>query len=495
MFNGKYFDIENFKGGYAGNLPATQIGINQAKDLDNIVIKPGGLGFRSRLGNSKVNSGGALNSGANIQGLGWYLQEDGDKWLVTVAGAKIYESVSAGTTFNDITGSVTVTAGANNTWDLFTFGNDILAFGGSATSPDAPWKWTGSGNAAAIGGTAPSAYGAFSANNRVFAFRTSASPSTIYWSVLGDETDFGGSGSGSATVGSLSDNQKVTAAIVISTNYVLVFKENSTYQMVISSAPFPIYSLFDNVGCAGKHAAVNVDGTVYFITSQGEMLSTNGESIKRYPPLADDLWAAVTSTRLPYVQGFRQTGTDYDWLVWCVTTSGSTNNVSIVWDLLNECWLRCTTGYKMNVATQDNFGNVFTGGYDGFVYKPDQNAVYADASEAAGTITSYWQSGWLNPDNISKIVQVSKFTTVLTPKASGSVTLAYGFDGIVNSSSTTLSQVASSTEQYLQKDARLSGRGNTFEYRLSLASSTIDMEVQKVILAGKVYGQKGQAAD
>lgn len=495
MFQGKYFELENFKGGYAGNLPATQIGINQAKDLDNIMIKPGGLGFRSRLGNSKANSSGALNSGANIQGLGWYLQEDGDQWLLTIAGAKIYESVSAGTTFNDITGSVTVTAGANNLWDLFTFNNQILAFGGSLTAPDAPWKWAGTSNASALGGTSPSAYGGFTTNNRVFAFRTSASPSSIYWSIIGDATDWSGSGSGSAIVGSLGDNQKVTAAIVISTNYVLIFKENATYQMVISSAPFPIYSLFDNVGCAGKHAAVNVDGTVFFITSQGEMLSTNGESIKRYPPVADDLWDAVTSTRLPYVNGFRQRGRDYDWLVWSVTTTGSTNNKAIVWDLLNECWLQCTTGFKMNAATEDPFGNTYLGGYDGFVYKPEQSGVYADASESPTTITSYWQSGWLNPESIEKIVQVRKFTGVLTPKASGSVTLSYGFDGIVNSSSTTLSQVAPSTEQYLQKDAYLTGRGNTFEYKLSLASSAIDMEVQKIILAGKVSGQKGQAQD
>jgi hypothetical protein len=295
----------------------------------------------------------------------------------------------------------------------------------------------------------------------------------------------------------LSDNKEVTTARILSTNYVLVFKENSTHQMVISSAPFPIYSLFDNVGCVGKNAAVNVDGQVYFIASNGRMYSTNGETLQEYPKTADNLWNTVQATRYPYINGHREKGADYDWLVWKVSTTGTTNNVAIVWDLENKCWLRCTTGYKMNVVGYDAYGRVYMGAYDGKVYKPAQTATYADASETSpGTITAYWQSGWISPDNIDKITQVRKFSVVYTPKASGNITLNYGYDGVANGSSTTLAQTVNvASEVYSQKSAVLSGRGNTFEFKLSQASAAIDTEVQSVIISGKSYGQKDQVND
>lgn len=587
-YQGQYYEISDFSGGYAGNLPDSQIGLNQAADLDNIVIKSGGKGFRSRLGDTEfgvavlviqdltytavaANTAGesvtvayttgatagaevvtvtgnaisiqiesgvstatqvktafdavaaaialatctisgtagdaqtapvtatalavpAMNSGVAVQGLGYYLQADGDKWLVAVCGNKIYKSDSLDGVMDDITDSLTINAGATRQWDLFTFNDQIIGFGGLATAPDAPWKWTGTGNASALGGSSSSFYGGFAANNRVFGFRTAAAPSTIAWSIIGDATDWTGTGSGSAVVGSLSDNEHITGASVLSTNYVLVFKENSTYQMVISSTPFPIYTLFDNVGAAGKKAIVSVDGECYFITSQGEMKSTNGESLTSYPPVADDLWDAVLPTYYPFIVGYHHKGSDFDWIVWCVTTTGTTNNKAIIWDLANKCWLQCTTGHKYNAFTTSPNGVIYTGNYAGYILIPETSARYADASESApGTITSYWQSGWLNPDNLNKITHVRKFTILLTPKASGSVTLAYGFDGIANGTSTTFSQVATSTETYCQESAMLTGRGNTFEYKVSLASAAIDMEVQRIILAGKTYGQKGQA--
>jgi hypothetical protein len=469
-------------------LPEDQLETDQAADLDNIVLKPGGLGWRTRLGNSKHN-GSALNSGANVQGINYLLQADGDNWLVAIAGTKLYQAASFGTTFTDITGTASITSGANNKWDILTFNDAAIGFGGSPTSPDAPFSWSGSGNAALLGGTAPSAYGAFTTNNRVFAFRTAANPSTIYWSIIGSASDFSGSGSGSAVIGSLSDNQKITAAVVISTNYLLVFKENSTYQMVISSSPFPSYTLFDTVGCVGKRAAVNIDGTVYFVTANKRMQSTNGETLQEYPNNADDLWNAIDSSTLEYTEGFRQKGADYDWLVWIVTISSTKR--AIIWDLQNKCWLRASTGYKMNTVTRIDNGAVYMGGTDGFLYKPDMAATYADASESSpGTITAYWRSGWLNPGVLDQIAQVQKLTLMFKTKASGSITIYYGFDYIPDTKNFTISQTATSTETRSQRSSMLTGRGNVVQFKIQQSSSTIDSEVTGYLLNGKVYGQK-----
>lgn len=493
MYRGHYTVINNFKGGYAGNLPPTAISVNQAFDLDNIVIKPQGLGFRTRLGNSKLNSS-ALNSGANIQGLGYFLTTAGTHWLAAVAGNKFYVSSNESGTFTDQTGAIGITASADQQYTMITF-NDLLILCSAVLrgNTDSVVKWTGSGNLAVLGGSPPTAYNMFTTNNRVFITR--ANESTIYWSVLGNAEDWSGAGSGSAVVGSLADSEIITACAVLSTNYVVIFKESSCYQMVTSSAPFPIYSLFSDSGCVGKNACVNIDGIVYWINQRKRMNSTDGETLTEYPPSADDLWNNVQQSRLPFINGFRQKGSDYDWLVWTVSTSGSTNNTSIIWDLLNKCWLKCSTGYKMNVVTTDNHGKVYMGDYAGFIFLPDQTATYADASESSpGTITGFWRSGWTTPSDADHIVQTNQISVGMVTKASGSITVNYGFDFNLDQKNFTLSQTATGSELYTVRSSRLTGRGNIFNYKISQSSSTIDTEVHQIILRGKTYGQKKIAA-
>jgi len=226
------------------------------------------------------------------------------------------------------------------------------------------------------------------------------------------------------------------------------------------------------------------------------MRSTNGETITEYPKIADDLWSAVQPAQYKNIIGWRERAVDKDWLVWSVSTSGSTNNTSIVWDLMNQCWLQCTAGYKMNVVGLDDNSNPYVGAYDGFVYKPDQPGIYANASEGSpGTITAYWQSGWIAPDSIDKITQVRKLGVTYTPKASGNINVAYGYDGLANALNFNLAQTVAGAEVYGQKASILSGRGNTFEFKVSQTSSTINTEVESVLISGKSYGQKNQVED
>ncbi len=493
-YTGKYITFDDFSGGYAANISFEQLTTKQAYELDNIVLLPQARGFRTRHGNSKINTS-AFNSGATWQGLGYFLTAAGSEFLVGVAGTKFGTNASFGTSFTDSTGSITITSGQTNLWDLFTYNDQVIGFGGSPTSPDAPFKWTGSGNASALGGTSPSAYGGLTANNRVFAFRTSAAPSTLYWSVLGSASDFAGTGSGSAVIGSLNDNQKLTGVIVQNTNYMLAFKEGATYQVNITTAPFPSYTLFPTVGCAGKKAAINVDGEVYWINQWGRMVSTDGQTLKTYPIEADDLWNAVDPTYYSQIKAFREVGVDHDWLCWSVRpTATSTNDRIIVWDLQNKCWLRCRSGYAKNAFTTDAVGRVYMGGYDGFVYKPDQTGIYVDADGVAAAISASWQSGWMKGTSIDEVVQVRTFGVLYTTKASGSMTIAYGFNFIEQSKNFTVSQVPTSTEVEASFRTQVTGRGNFFNFRWTFSSATIDCAVKQFVLGGKVAGQKRFAA-
>lgn len=429
--------INDFSGGLHTTSALTELELNESSDVSNIVIGPNGDYIRSRYGNTAFNAS-AMNSGANVQGLGYFKPISGNDHLTAICGAKVFESTSLDGTMNDITGAVTVTAGQNNIWTLLTFNNIQLMFGGPSTAPDAPLQYTGSGNAAALSGTPPSAYGAVQANNRVFAFRTAASPSIVQWSKLGDGQDWTSSGSGSQTI-STSDNDSVTAMAVMSDSLALVFKQNSVHKLLINtlvSSAFPSFPLFRNVGCAGKHAVVVANGLCYFITPRGKMKITDGDNIigdTELPRLSyvDDLWKTMNSSRYEYIQGAYLVGQDYEYIGWLMTSSaaGTTNDWLLIWDIKNKCWLRNKTGYKGNVITVHQNGNIYTGHYNGVIYKQDSSSTTnTDASESSANIDSYWTSGWNAFGSLQFTKFIKEFFLSYRQQTRGTISFSWGYD-------------------------------------------------------------------
>jgi hypothetical protein len=493
MYQGKNITLTDFSGGYCGNLRPDQLALNQAQDLDNIVLFPEKKGWRLRNISSRINTG-ALNAAAPWRGLGIFQAPGGSAIAVIVSGTKIYTNVLGTQTFNDLTGSVTITGASNARWSLFSFGTKMVAFGGVQTSPDVPWEINPtSGNAAILTGTPPSAYGGFTANNRVFAFNTAAAPSTLYWSVLANENDWTGAGSGSSVVGSFASTEPIVAAALLNTNTALIFKKSQVYQVVLTASPFPNYLLFDGVGCIGKNAVVNVDGVVYWVNCKNRMCSTDGRNVTTYPPSADDLWNTVTTIGDGLI-GFRQKGQDYDWLVWCGTDTATTTNIAVIWDLINQCWLKCSIGYEFNsAATNVVTGTTYAGTHNGLGYTVGATTTGGDGSTST-TPTPYWRSGWIQPSTSQDIIQPSRFTLSVTP-TSGTIRFKYGFNFLADTVDTTISAAAVSTETIQVKRVNLTGRGNFFQFYLGLnTDGTNVLKVSSILLSGKVYGQKRLSA-
>lgn len=506
MYQGQTELLRDFSGGQNSNTPVTELANNEALAVANIVIRANGHGFRQRWGDVAHNSSAMSSS---VHGLGYLKLVNGNDFLVAVSGAKIYKDAFTGT-MTDITGGLTVTSGQDNHWTLVSFNNKIMGFGGPATNPDAPFVWTGSGNAAALGGTPPSAYGAFQVNNRMFAFRTNSNPSTIYWSVLGNEADWVGVGSGSADAYT-SDNDSITAAAILNTNTVLVFKENSILQMQVSAAPFPMYPLFSGVGCAGKHAVVVADGLCYFINNQGRMRITDGVTIydeRQIPAIAkiDDVWAGLTAGRYKYIQGIRDIGSDYDHIVWsCSANSSTTNNLAIVWDLKNRCWLQHPSGYNVNVFTKKQDGTLYAGHYAGDIYKKSVSSASTDASNSGNNVVGSWLSGWRVESSWENIKQPRQVDIGYRTNITGTFKFQWAFDFQALTTHNTIfinSNVSAavwntakwdvdvwSTPQDFIINERLSSRGSVFQFFLSNTTNN-QWQINGLGFSGKQYGQK-----
>lgn len=499
MYQGTYIEFKDFSGGYCGNYPPSSLELNQSPDCADVVILPNKQGIRTRNGNTIFSSSITTDT---VHGIG-FLYTGSQKFLGVVAGSKFYggsgSSATPGSTFTDKTGTLTIadpstSTTVDETWTFCTFNSVLIGFGGQDINPDAPFKWTGSGNATALGGSPPSAYAGFTTNNRVFGYRTAANVSTIYWSIVGSADDWTGAGSGSAVVGSLSDNQFLTGHAVLPNNVVLLFKSSSTHIMSSTTAPFPIYAFSNDIGCVGKQAVIVVEGRAYWINQYKRMVSSDGNDLVTFPPAADNLWDAINSNKQLYIRGFRQKGLDHDWLVW---TSDSTT--TIVWDLINKCWLNCTTGFGSNqvVSVTDTFtGQVYFGGNFGTagrIYKADVTQAVQDFGSS--DIGAYWTSPYLSKSNLNEITRPRNAIIHYKSRAgSTNCTFSYSF----NFSTTVTSQVFSTApaiaaEGYAAKRLSITGLGTFFQWKVILGSvsgSQYYAQIDKVVIEGKTSGQR-----
>lgn len=422
--NGENIELNDFDGGLNTFDPEYDSPLNQSPDLDNLILLD--KGFKKRNGDSTWNAS-AMDSGSTaIAGAGYIKFNSGSQFLDAIAGTKFFTDSGLSGTMADTTGAVTITAGQDNIWTPVIFNNLQIWFGGA---PDAPFKYSGSGNAAALGGTPPSAATAFGANNRIFAISTTANPSRIYWPVLSDPEDWTGTGSGNADVAK-SDGEALQCGVVTGPDTAILFKNSSTHMMVLTRQPFPIYQLQKGVGIAGRYAIANANGTIFFVTPGLRMKSTqDGINFTDYPSSIDDIWDSINVNRIQYIQGIYYPA--FNWIMWVVSTgSSTTNNLLIIWDIKRECFLRCTTGYKANLMTIVQNRRLFAGHYNGKLFEKLKATVFSDASETSpGAIDGYWRTPFRNlGKGLDTTVHPHYISIAALSESASTLDVSYGFD-------------------------------------------------------------------
>lgn len=416
------FQLDDFSKGLNVLDPEYLINLNQSPDCQNITLLP--KGWRKRYGDSTFNSSAMVSASTAVVGVGYLKLNAGNEFLNAVAGTKFFTSSALSGTMADATGAVTITASATNIWNPVNFGALQVWFGGA---PDAPFKYSGSGNAAVLGGSPPSAATAFAANNRVFAISTAANPSRISWPVLNNVEDWTGTGSGNQDV-STNDGEALQLGIPLNTDTAILFKNSSSHVMNLTRSPFPIYQLQRGIGVAGRNAAVNVNGTIYLVTPGRRMKATrNGTNFEDFPDDINPIWDRITTIRIPYIYGvYHQYAEQIHW--YASLDGASTNNYCIIWDLKRQCWLWNPTGYKCNVATIVQNRSLYAGNYDGKLYEKDVNGVYNDASESGAAIDAYWRTPYKGLEGLDSVIHPLYINFSAAAINDSTLDISYGFD-------------------------------------------------------------------
>ncbi len=492
----KPIELYDFSGGRNSHDPEFTVAANQAIDLQNINLRD--RGWEKRRGNTAFNSSAMVDASTAIVGLNYMKFNSGTEFLNAVAGTKFFSSSALTGTMSDVTGAVSITSDKNYLWGGVSFNDLQIWFGGA---PDAPFKYSGSGNAAALGGSPPSARKAFVANNRIFACSTTTNPSRIHWCVLANPEDWTGSGSGTADVAK-NDGEELLTGVPLNADTVILFKNTSTHAMYTTTPPFPIYQLQKGTGACGRDAIVNVDGTIYFITPAGRMKSTNdGINFASYPSGVDDLWDRLNSSRISFTQGiYYEKLYQIHWLV--TLDSGTSHNASIIWDLKRRAWLYHPTGFKANKACAVQGRRLFTAHYNGKIFEQDKASTYSDASEGTTAIDCYWRTPWIPGDGLDGIIH-PHWITVAAIAENTSIDVSYGFDFVADRASQSFNLNVDADEWDVSlwdvgiwsgqtsttKRMFVKGRGNVFS--MKFRNSTID---QSLIFQGAAIQPRSDGA-
>ena len=401
-------------------------------------------GVLKKINGSSTINNSALNSGATITGLYDWQSVSQNRYLMTVAGTKIYSDLNLGNTPSDITGSATITVG-----NLHTFAslNNVLLICGGA---DAPLSWSGTGNVSSATGVPANGSLVVVANNIMFMAGDASAPSTLYWSAISDPTTWPAA---SSFPFRNADGDIITAIAPLNYNLV-IFKRRSTGLLYTQSVTVsggttlgPLTQVNTSIGCAGPLAwDAMPSGELVVLGSDAHLRifdGTNFEDISDPPPPASNIqpnFDAVNIKRIQYASVKVYPTLSQIWVA--VSTGINTTNDSIfVYDYALGTWQGIIPDRAANVLCSSIDGRasphhpivMLSGDYTGFVYEHDFGTSNAQAT--GGNYTAFGQT--CTPIGVeSTDFQPKSIRYAMSSQSSGQIKIGWGFNDLIAISNT-----------------------------------------------------------
>lgn len=389
----RYF---NNNGGLFDHISPILTPENNASAIQNFMLDDRGQ-LTARDGFRILNTTGTLASTSTaITGGGYHTSAVGSNFFAVVVGTHVYRT---GTTFagsyTDVTSTVVVTASASNLAQ-HTGLNDLEVF---CNETDPPFYVPASGNALAIsavsGAKTCATYGSYLILGNTTESATNF-PSRIRWSDINQVNSFPALNFFDIEP---NDGDRIVSIIGFSDS-VYIFKQRSIYVMAITGSDGPdafiARPVARNIGAWAKNSLRVVPGQgIYFLAqntlyklSNNEGLVPVGDPIQRtFDSVNRAQWANAVAVVYPK---------RYEYML-SVSTTGSNNNLILVYDYVQGSWTTYTANLNMLEQAQDSTGrNVFiSGDYSGNVYEQDVGDSYDNFKNVRAAITTNYTTGWL----------------------------------------------------------------------------------------------------
>lgn len=393
---------------------------NESPNCQNVYFTTKGA-IVKRSGYDRLNLSGIPSGGVDqITSFYQYIQDDGTEFAIATAGTKLFKMESLDGTWDDITGSLTITSDANFKW--ITWKN--TAIGVNNTNP--PIKWTGSGNGAAL--TVPTnltkARDVVEYRNYLILVNVTvdgtAHPSRFYYSNLNTlntwtDLDF--------IDVSPSDGDVLIGGIVLGGDMYL-FKKFAIYRVRLtgdSVNPFIVQKTNSHVGALSTNGIVLSNNTIIFVANDG-VYAFNGNISEKISTKIDPTFASLNKSNLSKAQIM-----DYneDNQIWVASGTGSTHNRVLVFDYSSAAWTLYTGINAAVIGDYISSGDekIFHGDYAGLVFEDDT----ADSDDGAA-INAHWVSKWMDFGAPSINKKVKHCNIVVEDSGNWDLTFGYSYD-------------------------------------------------------------------
>jgi hypothetical protein len=408
-------------------LADTAIDLSESSGLQNVNITPDSL--EQRRGSEFVNTNAFQDKGdsgaVSITGL-YETTLSGNKEQVGVGGDAFREFDADPPT--NRTGAVTITSDDDNLVSFATFfdsgaANEIMII---APDQDTPFKWTGSGNAAALASTPGDFRWPVVKDNKLWV----AVDDIVYFSGLRDAESWD-------TVFDLvrfAGNGENISGLASYAGRIVVFKPKSIHAIYGSSnRDIYIDDVVTGEGCASGYSIQEIESRRYgsilaFMSNEGIIKGFNGtKDLLLLGDPAKPLFDDMNQARADKTVGVNHKELNQ---YWCSMSFGSqsTHSQLIIYDYFNDIYTDQGSGRQLstilyhiginaNAMTRFTTGAsseyTVTGDYSGFAFR--QNIGLLD--EAANTISSKWQTGKVDygaPDRVKMITDLNVQTTQST---------------------------------------------------------------------------------
>ena len=396
-------EIFDFSPGLNDGGDPTSLQLGEASDLQNVVFTTSSA-IQKREGFSRINSTANPSATAATIGGTMYRQSDGDRFLIRLVNdggsdriqAMDYGAGTAGPdgTWDNITGSVTFSVGNDNQGDFSQAFDTLVIEDGVNTT--APFKWTGTGNAADLGGSPPNATMVEYHKNHLWSAGNNTNPSRVNFSNICTTaascietytaTDF--------FELDTNDGQVVTA-IKSGLDCLYAWKTGSIWRICGSSRDtFTQEQMVRDIGTRSNSSVVVINNQFLFKTHLGDYARYDGGiNVEILSTKIEGTLNALNLNRMDAVRAtaFDDGTGDQDYYA-CETASGSVlHNRVLVFDTFHRAWTKFT-GINCNALWSYEIGTfepaIAFGDYVGFVNRyPNTNA------DAGSAINAYWQSG------------------------------------------------------------------------------------------------------
>lgn len=379
-------------GGLNSTSSALNLESNESPDLKNVDFDKFGSVIK-RNGYATLNSS-AFNSGATWNGLHWYEQAGGTQFLVGTCGDELAKMDDLDGTWDDITGSLTVTAGDSNFTSFRTFKDTVLGTNGV----DVPFKWDGTGNGATLTvptGLTKAKFVEIFQGYTILAHVTvsaTAHNSRGYWSTINTIETWNAADNVDI---SPADGENITGLKTLGEELV-IFKDRSIHKAIFTGdrdIPFIIRKTRSEAGAVSGHSIQEIKNGLVFRAEDGLYYFDGNSSFKLSDRITTTL-GGHNNARIDDTTSIYQKTKNRYWSSASVGSATQTDEI-VTWDAFNNAFSRYD-GIPANVFALVYIGGeerVYFGDYAGFVYQADTGL--NDNPEGVETaIDAYFYTRW-----------------------------------------------------------------------------------------------------